>query len=128
LCPAKPEGRSSAAASLPSQEILQPAGLSSHLLELPMLNLVSADWVAERLDSPGVQILDPRSVLRYTAGHLKNAINVPVAKARDTNNHIGSPEDLARWLGAAGVGDGRALVIYDNADGRNAAFLAWMLA
>jgi thiosulfate/3-mercaptopyruvate sulfurtransferase len=93
-----------------------------------MLNFVSNDWVAERLDSPGVQILDPRSVLRYTAGHLKNAINVPVAKARNANNHIGSPDDLARWLGAAGVDDRRTLVLYDNADGRNAALLAWMLA
>lgn len=93
-----------------------------------MLNFVSTDWVAERLDSPGVQILDPRSVLRYTAGHLKNAINVPVAKARDADNHIGSPEDLARWLGACGVDDRRTLVLYDNSDGRSAAFLAWMLA
>jgi len=93
-----------------------------------MLNLVSADWVAERLDSPDVQILDPRTDLRYTSGHLKNAINVPVTKARGANNHIGSAEDLAHWLGAAGVDDRRTPVIYDNADGRNAAFLAWMLA
>lgn len=93
-----------------------------------MLTFVSNDWVAERLDSPGIQILDPRSVLRYTAGHLKNAINVPVAKARNANNHIGSPDDLARWLGAAGVDDRRTPVVYDNADGRNAALLAWMLA
>jgi thiosulfate/3-mercaptopyruvate sulfurtransferase len=93
-----------------------------------MLTFVSNDWVAERLDSSDVQILDPRTALRYTAGHLKNALNVPVAKARDANNHIGSPDDLARWLGASGVDDRRTPVVYDDADGRNAAFLAWMLA
>lgn len=93
-----------------------------------MLNFVSTSWVAERLDSHDIQILDPRSVLRYTAGHLKNAVNVPVAKTRDANNHIGSADDLARWLGACGVDDRRTPVLYDNPDGRNAAFLAWMLA
>lgn len=93
-----------------------------------MLNFVLTSWLDERVDSPEIQILDPRTVLRYTSGHLKHAINVPVAKARDANNHIGSPDALARWLGSCGVDDRRTPVIYDNSDGRNAALLAWMLA
>jgi thiosulfate/3-mercaptopyruvate sulfurtransferase len=93
-----------------------------------MLTFVSTNWVAERLDSPDIQILDPRSVLRYMAGHLKNAINISVAKARDANSHIGSAGDLARWLGSCGVDDRRTPVLYDNSDGRSAALLAWLLA
>jgi thiosulfate/3-mercaptopyruvate sulfurtransferase len=92
-----------------------------------MLTFVSAEWVEQHLDSPDIIVLDPRSVLRYMSGHPKNAINVPVAKTRDANARIGSPDDLARWLGAAGVDRRRTPVIYDNSDGRNAALLAWML-
>ena len=92
-----------------------------------MLTFVSADWVEQRLDSPDFQVLDPRSSIRYMAGHPRNAINVSVAKARDSNGRIFSAEDLARWLGACGVDDRRTPVLYDNSDGRNAALLAWML-
>jgi thiosulfate/3-mercaptopyruvate sulfurtransferase len=94
---------------------------------MSMLTFVSADWVEQRLDSPDFQVLDPRSSIRYMAGHPRNAINVSVAKARDSNGRIFSAEDLARWLGACGVDDRRTPVLYDNSDGRNAALLAWML-
>lgn len=92
-----------------------------------MLTFVSADWVEQRLDSPDFVVLDPRSAIRYMAGHPRNAINVSVAKARDSSGRIFSAEDLARWLGACGVDDRRTPVIYDNSDGRNAALLAWIL-
>ena len=92
-----------------------------------MLTFVSADWVEQRLDSPDVMVLDPRSSIRYMAGHPRNAINVSVAKARDSSGRIFSAEDLARWLGGCGVDDRRRPVVYDNSDGRNAALLAWML-
>jgi thiosulfate/3-mercaptopyruvate sulfurtransferase len=92
-----------------------------------MLTFVSSDWVEQRLDSPDFQVLDPRSSIRYMAGHPRNAINVSVAKSRDSNGSIFSAADLARWLGTCGVDDRRAPVIYDNSDGRNAALLAWML-
>jgi thiosulfate/3-mercaptopyruvate sulfurtransferase len=94
---------------------------------MSMLTFVSADWVEQRLDSPDLQVLDPRSSIRYMAGHPRNAINVSVAKARDSGGRIFSAEDLSRWLGACGVDDRRTPVIYDNSDGRNAALLAWIL-
>jgi thiosulfate/3-mercaptopyruvate sulfurtransferase len=92
-----------------------------------MLTVVSADWVEQHLDSPDFVVLDPRSSIRYMAGHPRNAISVSVAKVRDSNGRIFSAEDLARWLGACGVDDRRTPVIYDNSDGRNAALLAWIL-
>jgi thiosulfate/3-mercaptopyruvate sulfurtransferase len=92
-----------------------------------MLTFVSADWVEQRLDSPDFVVLDPRSAIRYMAGHPRNAINVSVAKARDSSGRIFSAEDLARWVGTCGLDDRRTPMIYDNSDGRNAALLAWML-
>lgn len=92
-----------------------------------LFEFVSAEWVEEHLDSPEVLLLDPRSPVRYMAGHPKNAVNAPVTKARDAQGNLLLPEELGRWLGAAGLDESRTPVIYDNADGRNAAFLAWIL-
>jgi thiosulfate/3-mercaptopyruvate sulfurtransferase len=95
---------------------------------MSMFQLVSAEWVAERLESPEFLVMDPRSVLRYTSGHPKNAVNFPVAKQRDAEGRLLGVEELARRLGRVGLDAQHTPVIYDNADGRSAAFLAWMLA
>lgn len=93
-----------------------------------MFHLVSADWVEQRLDSSEFLFLDPRSPIRYMTSHLKNAVNFPVAKQRDANGRLLPPEELALRLGRAGLDANRIPVLYDNSDGRNAAFLAWILA
>lgn len=92
-----------------------------------MFEFVSAEWVEKHLDVPDVIVLDPRSPVRYMAGHPKGAVNVPVTKVRDAQGKLWPAEELGRWLGAAGLDERRTPVIYDNADGRNAAFLAWIL-
>jgi thiosulfate/3-mercaptopyruvate sulfurtransferase len=95
---------------------------------MSMFRLVSSEWVAERLESPEFLVIDPRSAVRYMSGHPKNAVNFPVAKQRDAEGRLLGAEELARRLGQAGLDAERAPVIYDNADGRNAALLAWILA
>ena len=92
-----------------------------------LFRIVSADWVEKHLDSPDFLALDPRSAVRYMAGHPKNAVNLSVAKLRDSQGSLLPNEELARRIGKAGLDATRAPVIYDNADGRNAAFLAWIL-
>jgi len=92
-----------------------------------LFRIVSADWVEEHLDSPDFLMLDPRSAVRYMAGHPKNAVNLSVAKLRDGQGNLLPDEELARRIGKAGLDEHRTPVIYDNADGRNAAFLAWIL-
>ena len=61
------------------------------------------------------------------AGHPKVAVNAPIAKARGASGALLPLPELARWLGSVGLDDARKPVIYDNADGRNAAMLAWIL-
>jgi thiosulfate/3-mercaptopyruvate sulfurtransferase len=92
-----------------------------------MFQLVSADWVQPRLSAPEYLVLDPRSPVRYMAGHLENAVNLPVVKAFDPEAGLLSVEKLESWLGAAGLDASLTPVIYDAADGRNAAMLAWIL-
>ncbi|HKF50780.1 MAG TPA: rhodanese-like domain-containing protein [Candidatus Acidoferrales bacterium] len=95
---------------------------------MSLFRLVSSEWVAERLESPEFLVIDPRSAVRYMSGHPKDAVHFPVAKQRDAEGRLVSAEELARRLGNIGLDASRAPVIYDNADGRNAALLTWMLA
>lgn len=93
-----------------------------------MFRLVSADWAQQRLDSPEFLLLDPRTPIRYMAGHPKNAVNFSVAKQRDASGRLLPADELARRLGNAGLDATRTPVLYDNSDGRSAALLAWILA
>ena len=91
-----------------------------------MVTFVSTEWVEQRVDSRDVLLLDPRLAVRYMAGHPKNAVNLPVGKAWGPSG-LRSIEELARWIGTAGLDETKTPVIYDSADGRNAAMLAWLL-
>jgi thiosulfate/3-mercaptopyruvate sulfurtransferase len=92
-----------------------------------MTMLVSAEWVAERLDAPPFVLLDPRRPMKYLQGHLKNAVNLPVFRAFDSQGRLLSPPELARWIGAAGLDEHRTPVLYDSPEGQNGAMLAWIL-
>jgi thiosulfate/3-mercaptopyruvate sulfurtransferase len=91
--------------------------------------LVSADWVAERLGSPGYVFIDTRPAMRYLMGHLKGAVSVPQRKMRDMDNEgrLLPAEALSGVFSAAGLGDGDRPVLYDGYDGLNAALAAWAL-
>jgi thiosulfate/3-mercaptopyruvate sulfurtransferase len=65
--------------------------------------------------------------MKYLQGHLKNAVNLPVFRAFDTQGQLLPPDDLARWLGAVGLDEHRTPVIYDSPEGQNGAMLAWIL-
>jgi thiosulfate/3-mercaptopyruvate sulfurtransferase len=92
-----------------------------------MVTFVSADWVVERIDSPDFLLLDPRRPMKYLQGHLKNAVNLPVFRAFGADGKLLPPDELARWVGAAGLDQQRTPVIYDSPEGQNAAMLAWIL-
>ncbi|MHB8677105.1 MAG: sulfurtransferase [Candidatus Acidiferrales bacterium] len=94
---------------------------------MTVFRIVSAGWVEKHLDAPDFAVLDPRSAVRYMAGHPKNAVNLSVAKLRDARGSLLPDDILAQRIGKAGLDGRRAPVIYDNADGRTAAFLAWIL-
>jgi len=92
-----------------------------------MVTFVTADWVAARLDSADVLLLDPRRPMKYLQGHLKNAVNLPVFRSFGTDGKLLPPEDLTRWLGSAGLDEKKTPVLYDSPEGQNAAMLAWIL-
>ena len=92
-----------------------------------MVTFVTADWVAARLASPDILLLDPRRPMKYLQGHLKNAVNLPVFRAFGTDGKLLPLNDLARWIGAAGLSEQKVPVLYDSPEGQNGAMLAWIL-
>ena len=113
--------------------ILHPVGrkpesrpAAKHLCTFAHDYIVSAEWLQQRLDNPDFLVIDPRSVIRYMSGHAKNAVSLPAAKVF-TSNGLRPVEELARWIGAAGLDDKKTPILYDNFDGQNAALLAWLL-
>ena len=92
-----------------------------------MIRLVNPSWVEARLGSPDVLVLDPRGRMKYLQGHIQGAINLPIARLRDADGRLLSPDELAARLGAAGLDRSIIPVIYDSYDGQRGAVMAWVL-
>jgi thiosulfate/3-mercaptopyruvate sulfurtransferase len=102
---------------------------------------VDTSWLADHRDE--VVLVDVRFYLdgrpgrpAFEAGHLPGAVYVeledalsahPEAGARQGRHPFPTAERFAAGLAAAGVGDGAAVVAYDDAGGIIAARLVWML-
>jgi thiosulfate/3-mercaptopyruvate sulfurtransferase len=92
-----------------------------------MAIFVSAPWMEEHVDSSTILLLDPRRPMKYLQGHLKNAVNLPVFRAFDSDAKLLPDDHLQQWIGAAGLDDRTTPVVYDSYDGQNGAMLTWLL-
>ena len=92
-----------------------------------MATFVPIEWVAERLGTAGLLVIDTRSAMRHLQGHLKDAVNLPLRKVLDPQSRLLPSGELAALFGSIGLGDGVTPVLYDGYDGRNAAMVAWTL-
>lgn len=92
-----------------------------------MARLAEAEWIAARLESDEIIVLDPRRPMKYLSGHLPGAINLPVYRAFGPEGKLLPDAALAEFIGDAGVGGGATPVLYDSPEGQNAAMLAWLL-
>lgn len=109
----------------------------SEPMSLPVA--VSADWLRAHRDR--VTVVDTRWYLdgrsgreAYRGGHLPGAVFADVdtdlaapASPEGGRHPLPSPTVFAESLGALGIGDGTAVVAYDDAGGSVAARLVWML-
>lgn len=104
--------------------------------------LVSPKWVLARMYEPDLVIVDCRfqlgqpeaGRLAYDAAHIPGAVYLDLE--RDLSAPLGEhggrhplprPEELARTLGRAGIGNAARVVAYDDEGGMNAARLWWLL-
>jgi thiosulfate/3-mercaptopyruvate sulfurtransferase len=83
--------------------------------------VVSADWLAGRLDDDGVVVVDVRDAWEYDGiGHVPGAVNVPFDSFRSEGGPEGmmpAREGWAAVLSEAGVGAGDTVVAYDDTHG-----------
>ncbi len=92
------------------------------------MEVVDGQWLNDHLTDPKLTILDPRPPVKYLAGHIPGAVNLPVSRVFDGKTlELLSEEKLAQTLGEGGVGTDSAVALYDGYDGQNAAMLAWVL-
>lgn len=93
--------------------------------------LADTAWLAERIYDPGIRIVDLSPLAEYRRGHLPNAVHVWWQDLVEVNNPtygmLVGPEERKRVLGQAGIEPGMTVVAYDNAGGRYAARLLWIL-
>ena len=105
--------------------------------------LVDAPWLAAHLGAGDLVVADVRWVAgegaaagreRFEAGHIPGAVYLGVdddltAPPFDGpgRHPLPSPEVFAATMGRVGIGDGTAVVAYDDARGSLAARLWWML-
>ena len=92
-----------------------------------MVTLVDPGWVADRLDSSDVLVLDPRGRMSYLRGHLRGSISLPVTRLLGDDGRLLEPDSLGELFGAAGLGETTIPVLYDSYDGQRGAFMAWVL-
>ena len=102
--------------------------------------LVSADWLATRLDDASIRVVDVRWYLgragdgrrAYEAGHVPGALFLDVdtdlvAPEGPGRHPLPRPDAFAGRLAAAGIGDDHLVIAYDDVGGWVAARLWWML-
>ncbi|MEE9203210.1 MAG: sulfurtransferase [Dehalococcoidia bacterium] len=93
--------------------------------------LVDTAWLAERLDSPNLSLLDARSANAYTKGHILGAVRIDETLTwdpdSDLNRIVGPPQVIQEAFEAVGVSDSSLVVIYDDAGGLWAARIFWLL-
>jgi thiosulfate/3-mercaptopyruvate sulfurtransferase len=114
-------------------------------------DLVSVEWLAERLDDPRLRVVDIRGYVRseslgggrqkatytgapeeYAEGHIPGSVYVDWTKdIVDPNGpvkaQIAPPERFKAAMEALGVGDDMAVIVVDHKDGHLAARLWWAL-
>lgn len=102
-------------------------------------SLVSTDWLATRLDDPGVVVLDasfklpgatPTAAEDFAERHIPTAQFFDVDKVADASNPLPhmlpTAEEFARMAGALGISNDTTVVVYDTPGLMSAGRAWWM--
>ncbi|MBI4200147.1 MAG: sulfurtransferase [Chloroflexi bacterium] len=92
--------------------------------------LAETDWLAERLDDPGIRIVDCDPVDAYLRAHIPGAVSIgPNHYIKDPEHsvHVMPPRQIAEFFGSLGLGDDTLVVAYEGRNSPWAARLWWVL-
>ncbi len=91
--------------------------------------VVSTDWVAENLDTPGVRLVEVDvDTEAYAAGHIPGAVgwNWTTQLEAQVQRDIPSHEDWQELLRASGIGNDTKIVLYGDNNNWFATFAYWL--
>jgi thiosulfate/3-mercaptopyruvate sulfurtransferase len=101
-------------------------------------SFVSTAWLQEHLNDPNLVVVDGSWYLpnqnrdpeaEYLAGHIPGAIRFDIDTVKDTSSPLPHmlppPEDFAKTVGALGIGEDSAIVVYDGAGLFSAPRVRW---
>ncbi|RME65528.1 MAG: 3-mercaptopyruvate sulfurtransferase [Alphaproteobacteria bacterium] len=105
----------------------------------PTADLVTTDWLAQRLDAPDIRIVEAswhlpdagRDAKRdYAEAHIPGAVFFDIDDIADTGcglpHMLPSAEKFASRMRRLGLGDGHRIIVYDRSDVHSAARAWWM--
>ncbi|MER5621566.1 metalloregulator ArsR/SmtB family transcription factor [Streptosporangium sp. NPDC002544] len=73
--------------------------VSEHLGEVAVLEAVTADELAGRLDDPGIVIVDVRSAAEHARGHVPGSVSIPLAELRDRLDELPRGMEIVAYCG-----------------------------
>jgi thiosulfate/3-mercaptopyruvate sulfurtransferase len=92
--------------------------------------LVTTDWLADRLEDPGLRVIDMREEDEYRMGHIPEAVNVAVGDITSTIDGIPFEYDhqkVLETLNRIGLEPEMTVVIYDDLGMMSSGRLFWTL-
>jgi len=91
--------------------------------------LVSIDWLIQHQSDPKLMIVDARSEAEFNQGHIRGAINIPVAKTFNpqvNTDRVGNIKYIMALFRQAGIRNDHTLVIYDENSYIDAGRVFWV--
>ena len=85
--------------------------------------IIDHDKLRGEIKKNSVRIIDVRREDDYKQGHIKNSVNLPLAKLLKDDN----PETIAKIAGDLGIGDKTPVVVYDDTFGALSSRVVWAL-
>ena len=84
---------------------------------------LSVKSLLARINDETLRLIDVRREEEYRAGHITNAVNLPLAKLLEDDK----PENVAKLAGELGISDNTSVAIYDDTFGALSSRVAWTL-
>ena len=85
--------------------------------------IIDHELLREGIKQNNIRIIDVRREDDYKVGHIKNSVNLPLAKLLNDD----SVENIAKIAGELGISDDTPVVIYDDTFGALSSRVVWAL-
>lgn len=92
--------------------------------------LIKPSWLKSHLHDNGLVVVDTRTASKYRAGHIDNAINLPVASTfggKPRDDLVAPISHIQAIFSNAGIGNETHVIVYDAGNFIDAARVFWVL-